>query len=317
MPTLPGFIPLAAALLFLPLLVGLGLGRLLHRAHRWVPRIAVAAAVVLSFPASGVVRLLGAWDVLWIGLVLGAGVLAGASHADRRDWLAGLAATLIGVAALEIAVRRWLPPAPSFPSPEGATFFMPPSVWDAGCTVLYGDAGVESALRGLHRNSPLPPRQREPLVVHLGDSMTFGDGVREDETFPALLDRLRPDIGHANYGVPGVGTDFEYLLLQKILATQRPALVVLHVYVGNDVYDIDRSYACARRGRCSTTPPMVRARAAPGHAGRFRWRCGWPARHPRTCCASPPRGRTPRGMPRPISRASRPGWTHHRISSPP
>jgi hypothetical protein len=247
--TVPAIIPLVAALVLLPLLVGLGLGRLLRgRSPSWMPPAVAAAAVALSCAAIRVVDEIGAWDVVWIGLVFGAGVLAGSSRIDRRDWLAALVATLIGMAALETAVRLWLPPAPSFPSPEGASFFIPAAAWDVGCTVLYGSVGVETSLHVLHGDGALPPRQRQPLVVHLGDSMTFGYGVREEQTFPALLDRLQPEVGHANYGVWAVGPDFEYLLLQKLLATQRPALVVLHVYVGNDVYDLDRAYACCEGG---------------------------------------------------------------------
>lgn len=78
----------------------------------------------------------------------------------------------------------------------------------------------------------------------LGDSMTFGWGLPEADAFPARLGELQPTVTHANYGVCSVGTDFEYLLLQQILADHAPAVVVLHVYVGNDVYDIDRPYEC-------------------------------------------------------------------------
>jgi hypothetical protein len=87
-----------------------------------------------------------------------------------------------------------------------------------------------------------------PLVVHLGDSMTFGTGVDADEAFPALLDRRHPQTAHASYSVWAVGTDFEYLLLGKILAVHTPALVVLHVFLGNDVYEMDRPYECCDMG---------------------------------------------------------------------
>src|SRR5262249_24783640 len=152
--------------------------------------------------------------------------------------------------------------------PRDALLIIEPAAWDIGCSILYGPSGVDAAFQALRRNERRAVPKDEPVVVHLGDSMTFGEGVDWKETFPAVLDARQTDLRHANYGVWAVGTDFEYLLLQKVLAVHRVAMVVLHVYVGNDIYDIDRPYAC-----CDAGPLLdYQAEGPAGRCAQARWR---------------------------------------------
>lgn len=162
---------------------------------------------------------------------------------------------MIALVGLEFGVRHYLPTPPPFPQPEHASLIIPPSVWDTACWVLHGPEGVDGVLQSLHRKAENrsappdhPPTAEGPLVIHLGDSMTYGDGFREAEAFPALLNQLQPERVHVNDGIWAVGNDFQYLLLHKVLAVQRPLLVVVHVYVGNDIYEIDRPYECCESG---------------------------------------------------------------------
>jgi lysophospholipase L1-like esterase len=74
---------------------------------------------------------------------------------------------------------------------------------------------------------------------------------------------------HANYGVWAVGTDFEYLLLQKILAEHAPVRVVLYVYVGNDIFEIDRPYECCAAGPLIEYRPEGPAARCPEARWRF------------------------------------------------
>ncbi len=65
-------------------------------------------------------------------------------------------------------------------------------------------------------------------VLVVGCSNVEGYGVRDDETFPARLQRRFPDLSIHNFGVPGYGT-YQTLLLLKELIEQRglhPALVI-------------------------------------------------------------------------------------------
>jgi len=256
---------LAGVLVVLPLLAGIGLARALRR-WRWGWLWGVVALIAQTLIAIVLLPQVGVWDTVSVGTLLIVGLVFGAAHLDRRNAALLIGSFAIGLTGLELAARWYLPQPPRFPPPEDALFVLSPAAWDAGCSVLYGPAGVDDEI-GLLRRASISPRKPGPLVVHLGDSMTFGDGVPKEATFPALLDARQPNVAHANYGVWAVGTDFEYLLLQKVLA-ERPAMVVLHVYVGNDIYDIDRPYAC-----CDAGPLLDYAQGVPSaRCPSARWR---------------------------------------------
>lgn len=80
---------------------------------------------------------------------------------------------------------------------------------------------------------PAPGRAR---VVMLGDSITFGHGVGDDETFSAVLSR-DPRVEAVNLGVPGYGTDQELMRLEREGLALHPQAAVLNVCVTNDFYD--------------------------------------------------------------------------------
>jgi hypothetical protein len=80
---------------------------------------------------------------------------------------------------------------------------------------------------------PAPGRSR---VVMLGDSVTFGHGVGDDETFCAALSR-DPRLEAVNLGVPGYGTDQELIQLEREGLAFHPQAVVLNVCVANDFFD--------------------------------------------------------------------------------
>ncbi len=80
---------------------------------------------------------------------------------------------------------------------------------------------------------PAPGRSR---AVMLGDSITFGHGVGDDETFSAILSR-DPRSEGVNLGVPGYGTDQELIRLERDGLALHPQAAVLHLCVTNDFYD--------------------------------------------------------------------------------
>lgn len=75
-------------------------------------------------------------------------------------------------------------------------------------------------------------------VLALGDSCTLGRGVKDDETWPALLEaRLRAkglDAAVWNGGVPGYDTVAEARLLRRLGPLVRPQVVVV-LWLPNDV----------------------------------------------------------------------------------
>ena len=99
-----------------------------------------------------------------------------------------------------------------------------------GRTVRLNHAGFRGAAAG----EGAPGRRR---VLLLGDSLTFGTGVEDSETFAAQLAQLAPALEPLNLGVSGYGTDQELLLLEREGLPMAPAVIVLDVCVGNDVLD--------------------------------------------------------------------------------
>ncbi len=94
---------------------------------------------------------------------------------------------------------------------------------------------------------PILPNAKPPNVsriLMLGDSTTFGVGVDQRETIPAILQAL---LNHGkqgadtyeviNAGVPGYGTAQEWLLFRRWAARLQPDAVILLFLVTNDIQD--------------------------------------------------------------------------------
>lgn len=89
-----------------------------------------------------------------------------------------------------------------------------------------------------------PRREGVPRIACLGDSFTFGLGVREEETWPVVLQRILelhfPDgVEVMNFGFPGYTTVNELKCYRKIVRPFRPDVVVLG-YVLNDTAPEER-----------------------------------------------------------------------------
>jgi hypothetical protein len=77
----------------------------------------------------------------------------------------------------------------------------------------------------------------QPTILFLGDSFVWGLDAEADERF---TDLLRPRISGYKIlaaGISGYGTDQEYLLLKRLWAKVRPAVVVLIFCTQNDRLD--------------------------------------------------------------------------------
>jgi hypothetical protein len=115
-----------------------------------------------------------------------------------------------------------------------------------GWNVSEGESYVEinsDGQRDRERSATKPPSGFR--IAILGDSMVEARQVDLTETFaartegllancPALHDR---HVEILNFGVPGYGTAQELLLLRSKVWKYRPDLVILSVYLGNDLFD--------------------------------------------------------------------------------
>jgi len=84
---------------------------------------------------------------------------------------------------------------------------------------------------------------RTQRILALGDSFTMGVGVESTEAFPKVLERLLSttegggSVEVLNAGVPGYNTRQERTYLEREGLALQPDLVLLNVFVGNDIHD--------------------------------------------------------------------------------
>lgn len=88
------------------------------------------------------------------------------------------------------------------------------------------------------QRGPTHPTERVPgkrRIAVLGDSQTWGDGVADDQTYVARLDGGDTEV--LSFATPGWGTDQQILVLDAEAARWSPDVVVLALFIGNDMND--------------------------------------------------------------------------------
>lgn len=112
-----------------------------------------------------------------------------------------------------------------------------------------------------YRANSLGFRDREPTdapgarrIAFLGDSYTFGSGVRVDETFVRLIERRHPGLRTDNFAIGGFGLDQMWRTLRRYALDVAPDVVVL-CFIH---YDLDRSLTAYRRGHIWLAKPTFR-----------------------------------------------------------
>jgi hypothetical protein len=87
------------------------------------------------------------------------------------------------------------------------------------------------------REHPLAKPAGRTRVVMLGDSIAYGAGVKDDETFAALFESRNPRFDVVNLAVGGYGTDQELIRLEREGLRYGPDAVVLHFCLFSDFAD--------------------------------------------------------------------------------
>jgi lysophospholipase L1-like esterase len=128
----------------------------------------------------------------------------------------------------------------------------------------YGDVLVTYNERGLRDRPILPKAEGEYRILALGDSVTFGWGVAQDQIFTVKLEqllqaRLQRPVRVINSGVGGYNTVQEVTYFKQEGVTFQPDLVML-TYVQNDIEEykgpFDPWTAGSLRGK--SLPGMVK-----------------------------------------------------------
>ena len=192
----------------------------------------------------------------------------------RKHLGVGLAATLFGLVACEVAARV------VFPAPPDPTR-QPQIVYRVDPEVRYvlspnqkgwvDDGFVTTNSRGFRGGEveiPKPPGRLR--IVALGDSVAFGWGVNDADTFCQQLEQQflarRPDvdIDVVNLAVPGYATRQEVALLERNLAALQPDVVLVGFYE-NDLPDTH-----GRQGRVGHSNQRGQGGRRPGAAHESR-----------------------------------------------
>jgi hypothetical protein len=87
--------------------------------------------------------------------------------------------------------------------------------------------------------APTAPRAR---LAFVGDSITLGAAISDDETFAWKLQHRFPDVAFANYGVSGYGTYQSLLMMRRILAENPPPDLILYGFYNDHLQRNVQSY---------------------------------------------------------------------------
>ncbi len=103
--------------------------------------------------------------------------------------------------------------------------------------VMIGPQGFVGSTTVAKQKNPAIPR-----IVFIGDSLTFGQGVSNDESYPSVIRQLfTTQQKHAeiiNASMVGAGPNWYYLRLKHTVAEYAPDVVVIGLYIGNDFSDL-------------------------------------------------------------------------------
>jgi carbamoyltransferase len=99
---------------------------------------------------------------------------------------------------------------------------------DGGYLVRVNEAGFRSEHEFLRQKSPDKCR-----ILLFGDSMTAGDLVGNKDRYSDHLERLLPSLEVYNFGLPGTGTDQQYLIYRDIASQFEHDLLLIGMFVEN------------------------------------------------------------------------------------
>lgn len=173
-----------------------------------------------------------------------------------REWLArlvlaGLGLT-IGIATAEIAVRIVAPqsvllwrPGPFVADGEGYFRLRPGHRGRVTNRTEY-DHEFEVNSLGMRGAEPSQRRRGVCRLLAIGDSFTFGLGVEEEQLFAQVAANELRDAGGSlevlNGGIPAIGVPQAVRWLERHGLAAEPDLVLLAIFVGNDLRDANADY---------------------------------------------------------------------------
>ena len=226
-------------------LLGVGLRRWMPRRRHRVLAAGVFSLALGALSALSLVHLLafGAWDPLLLPALLAGGLLREAARPGAptgRARLLALGPVLITLALVELGCRVALPPPPYMPPPSEAHLAFVEGRRFHPCDEFYPVNPPPERHRGAAE-----PSQR---VMHVGDSIVQGFGAPIEARFTTLLDAMDPSVQHITRGACGAGPDGYLAMVEHWVPAQRPDLVVVYLFTGNDLHNMDLPWECSNGG---------------------------------------------------------------------
>jgi len=161
-----------------------------------------------------------------------------------KKLLALLISTLIALFIAEIAIRFLAPQVMVVPMTEtlAGLQVQRPNVDGRGYVPRLYDVTYRTnsqRFRG-QREYPQQPTPGTTRIIAIGDSLCFGVGADDDQSFPAVLEKslqsANQKIEVINAGIGGTGTGSQALWFDNSLSQLKPKIVVLSIFV-NDIDD--------------------------------------------------------------------------------
>lgn len=103
-------------------------------------------------------------------------------------------------------------------------------------------------------------------ILILGDSVAFGTGVTDNDTFPSLLNkRFKNRYQVLNLSVPGYGIDQYLLSLKRYVGKLNPKIIIVVIYTGDDwanttqdnLFGTSKPYFKLRNGELFNLVPKI------------------------------------------------------------
>jgi lysophospholipase L1-like esterase len=129
--------------------------------------------------------------------------------------------------------------------------------------VVYRDQPLRFSFQTNSQGFRNPEKVIQPgtrSVMVLGDSLVFGHGVNDTETLPSVLAKRfsAERVDFMNFGVGAWSLAEYYLTYQKYAKELDPALVLIVIYTGNDLYEFERTDWRGRETGALPTAPLRR-----------------------------------------------------------
>ncbi|MDD5331713.1 MAG: SGNH/GDSL hydrolase family protein [Candidatus Nanoarchaeia archaeon] len=111
-----------------------------------------------------------------------------------------------------------------------------------------------------------------PRIILLGDSMAFGQGVEQNESFAAIIESNFKDLEVLNLAVPGLSIPSYYSRLNTKGLEYNPDIVIVSIFLGNDLRSIGNITEINYTKSYVSPNPISLFLARNVHSLKFIWR---------------------------------------------